>query len=170
MTRGFLEPELLRVDGGLLIIAEDGRMIFLENFVAAAENDNPVQLSIADKGPFDGGTILLASLDTDGAGASSIQFAATENGSPNPFDAEPALGPDSASDGGGAGFSPYASQSIGSGPDALGPLGPTALGFGVQERVLANAGDDTLRSLDNGGIDALDPGYSWRSGRPGQSR
>ena len=153
----FLDPQLLRVDGGLLMIAEDGRMIFLENFVAAAENDDPVTLSIAEIGPFGGGEVLLAAIDADSAGGGDRQFASAVDGSPNPFEAEPALGPAGPSHGGGAGFSPYDPGSIGTGPDALGPLGPTALSFGVEERVLANAGDDTLGSLDDGGIVALDP-------------
>ncbi len=165
---GFLEPELLRVDGGLLIIAEDGRMIFLENFVAAAENDTPATLTIADKGPFDGGTILLASIDTESSSDASItQFAAVAEDSPNPFEAEPALGPDGVTHGGGAGFSPYDPGNIGSGLDALGPLGPTALNFGIEERVLANAGqDDTLSNLDDGGIEAIDPDTPDIPGNP----
>ena len=156
---GFLEPELLRVDGGLLIIAEDGRMIFLENFVAASENDTPATLTIADKGPFDGGTILLASIDTDNvAGESPTQFADSADTSPNPFEAEPAAGPDGVDHGGGAGFSPYDPGNIGTGLDALGPLAPTALDFGIEERILANAGEDnTLSNLDDGGIEAIDP-------------
>lgn len=155
----FLEPELLRVDGGLLVIAEDGRMIFLENFVAAAENDTPVTLSIADKGPFDGGTILLASVDTtDSVDGRVTQFAGATEASPNPFEQEPAAGPDGVAHGGGAGFSPYQSSSIGTGLDAIGPLGPTDLNFGIQERVLANAGQsDTLSSLGDGGIEGIDP-------------
>lgn len=166
---GFLEPELLRVDGGLLIIAEDGRMIFLENFVAAAENETPVTLTIADKGPFDGGTILLASIDTDsGTGDSIVQFAEAAEDVPNPFEAEPALGPTGPNHGGGAGFSPYDPGTIGSGPDALGPQPPTALGLGIQERVLANAGEnDTLRSLDDDGIEAIDPNVPGDPGDPG---
>ncbi len=156
---GFLEPELLRVDGGLLIIAEDGRMIFLENFVAAAENDNPATLTIADKGPFDGGTILLASIDTESSSDAGItQFAEAAEESPNPFEQQPAAGPDPANDGGGAGFTPYDPGTIGTGLDALGPLGPTALSFGGEERVLANAGqDDTLSGLDDDGIAPIDP-------------
>lgn len=156
---GFLEPELLRVDGGLLIIAEDGRMIFLENFVVASENDTPVTLSIADKGPFDGGTILLASIDTDdSAGENLIQFANRTDASPNPFEAEPAAGSDSVDQGGGAGFSPYDPGNIGTGLDALGPLAPTALDLGIEERILAPAGqDNSLSSLDDGGIEPIDP-------------
>ena len=151
---GFLEPELLRVDGGLLIVAEDGRMIFLENFVAAAESESPATLTIADKGPYDGGTILLASIDAgDGTAVGASQFA----GSPNPFEAEPAAGADGSAHGGGAGFSPYDPGSIGSGPNAVGPLDPTALDFGVPERLLANTGSDDIGTLDDGGIVELVP-------------
>ena len=152
---GFLEPELLRVDGGLLIIAEDGRMIFLENFVAAADNDNPATLTIADKGPFDGGTILLASIDTDD-GASRTLIASAENDNPNPFEqpVEPAGGPEH---GGGAGFTPYDPGTIGSGPDAQGPLGPTALSFDTPERILDDAGQSAIETLGDGDIGAIDP-------------
>ncbi|MGI9494345.1 MAG: Ig-like domain-containing protein, partial [Geminicoccaceae bacterium] len=122
---GFLEPELLHVDGGLLIIAEDGRMIFLENFVAAADNDNPVTLTIADRGPFDGGTILMASIDAgSGIEESNTLIAGNQTDIPNPFGQQPAGGPEH---GGGAGFSQYDPGNIGTGPNALGPLGPTAL-------------------------------------------
>ncbi len=164
---GFLEPELLRVDGGLLIIAEDGRMIFLENFVTASENDNPVALTIADKGPYDGGTILLASIDAgDRNVQGNTQFARAEADAPNPFDTEPAAGPDGPSHGGGAGFSQYEPGNIGTGPEALGPLGPTALSFGTPERVLADAGNSSIETLTDGGIEAIDPNIPGDPGGP----
>lgn len=170
---GFLEPELLRVDGGLLIVAQDGRMIFLEDFVAAAEDDNPVTLTIADKGPFNGGTILLASVDAEQqATESAVQFAEGEEPGANLFEVQPAAGPDGgASDGGGAGFSPYDPGTIGTGPDALGPQAPTSLSLGTPERVLADAGDSgSLGSLEDGIIEPgipVDPDEPVDPGDPG---
>lgn len=165
----FLEPELLRVDGGLLIIAEDGRMIFLEDFVAASENDSPVTLTIADKGPFEGGTILLASIDTDDQpGDGLVQFAEAGDGSVNPFEVQPTAGPGGPEHGGGAGFTPFDPGTIGTGLDAIGPQAPTALAFGTEERILADAGgNDTLSSLDDGGIEAIDPNIPGDPGDPG---
>ena len=55
----------------------------------------------------------------------------------------PATGPEH---GGGAGFSPYDPGDIGTGPDPLGPLLPTALGLGVPpvqfESGINGAGED----------------------------
>ena len=49
--------------------------------------------------------------------------------------------------GGGAGFSPYDPGDIGSGPDALGPLAPTALDFGAPEIILESPLDTSLSTL-----------------------
>lgn len=168
----FLEPQLLKVDGGLLIIAEDGRMIFLEGFVAASENATPVMLSIADKGPFGGDTILLAAMDADpvdNPAAASRQFASTDEAGPNPFETEPAAGPEAGpSHGGGAGFSAYDPGGIGSGPDALGPLGPTGLAFGVPERLVEASPQEGLSPQSDGPIDPVIPGDPNDPGGPGE--
>ncbi|MGI9434562.1 MAG: Ig-like domain-containing protein [Geminicoccaceae bacterium] len=165
----FLEPELLKVDGGLLIVAEDGRMIFLEGFAAAAEDADPVLLSIADQGPFTGDTIMLASLDTEvgrGLPRGDLQLADGSSDAPNPFP-EPAAGPTGPAHGGGAGFSPYDPGGIGNGPDPIGPQPPTALGLGSTETVLADPGGSGLTSLANGGNDPGFPGDPNDPGNPG---
>jgi Ca2+-binding RTX toxin-like protein len=113
-SRDFVDATYLVVDGGLLIVTPDGNMAYVADFVANAQGDDPLTLSVYE-GPAVPASDLLASLQP---------IAATTVGQLEP----PAAGPEH---GGGAAFSPYDPGDIGTGPDPLGPLLPTALALGV---------------------------------------
>ena len=142
----FIQAKFLNVDGGLLMISGDGRMIFLEDFVAASAGADPVTLSIDGSIPVVGERLLAQALNADEVG-SSIQVADIAL-SDDALLLQPAAGGES--HGGGAGFSPYDPGSIGQGQEAIGPQVPTALAFStpeiIQETPLASllspAGDD----------------------------
>jgi len=159
----FIQAKFLNVDGGLLMIAEDGRMIFLDGFTQSSTGDNPVTLSIDGSDPVSGERILEAALDVNQADA-RIQLA--ELGAVNE-DLFPAAGP---AHGGGAGFTPYDPGSIGSGPGALGPLGPTALEFGAPDIVLGSTPAAELVGLGDGftALDPFDPSDPSDPGDPGE--
>ncbi|MGH6917926.1 MAG: Ig-like domain-containing protein, partial [Geminicoccaceae bacterium] len=128
-SRDFVDATYLVVDGGLLIVTPDGNMAYVADFVANAQGDNPLTLSVYE-GPAVPANQLLGSLQP---------IAATDVGQL----ARPAAG---AEHGGGANFSPYDPGGIGTGPDPLGPLLPTALGLGTPPVLLdtgvTGAGDD----------------------------
>jgi Ca2+-binding RTX toxin-like protein len=115
------------VDAGLLIVTPDGNMAYVADFVANAEGDDPLTLSVSE-GPAVPANELLASLQP---------IAFTTVGQLVP----PEAGPEH---GGGANFNPYDPGNIGTGPDPLGPLLPTALGLGTPPVLLDTgvAGDD----------------------------
>ena len=113
-SRDFVDATFLVVDGGLLIVTPDGNMAYVADFVANAQGDDPLTLSVYE-GPAVPADQLLGSLQP---------IAFTNVGQLVP----PAAGPEH---GGGAAFSPYDPGDIGTGPDPLGPLLPTALGLGV---------------------------------------
>jgi Ca2+-binding RTX toxin-like protein len=148
----FIQAKFLNVDGGLLMISGDGRMIFLEGFVAASADANPVTLSIDGSVPVAGERLLAQALNADEVG-SFIQVARVEL-SDEALLLQP--GPGGESHGGGAGFSAYDPGSIGDGPEAIGPQAPTALAFGAPEIILESPLDSQL-SLAGDDIDALDP-------------
>jgi Ca2+-binding RTX toxin-like protein len=113
-SRDFVDATWLVVDGGLLIVTPDGNMAYVADFVANAEGDDPLILSVYE-GPAVAADQLLASLQpTTLASVGELE--------------PPAAGPEH---GGGAAFSPYDPGDIGTGPDPLGPLLPTALGLGT---------------------------------------
>jgi Ca2+-binding RTX toxin-like protein len=128
-SRDFVDATYLVVDGGLLIVTPDGNMAYVADFVANAQGDDPLTLSVYE-GPAVPADQLLGSLQP---------IAATTVGQLVP----PAAGPEH---GGGAAFSPYDPGDIGTGPDPLGPLLPTALGLGTPPVLLdtgvTGAGDD----------------------------
>jgi Ca2+-binding RTX toxin-like protein len=128
-SRDFVEATFLVVDGGLLIVTPDGNMAYVADFVANAQGDDPLTLSVYE-GPAVPADQLLGSLQP---------IAFTNVGQLVP----PAAGPEH---GGGAAFSPYDPGDIGTGPDPLGPLLPTALGLGVPpvqfESGINGVGDD----------------------------
>ena len=128
-SRDFVDATWLVVDGGLLIVTPDGNMAYVADFVANAQGDEPLSLSVYE-GPAVSADQLLASLQPT---------ALATVGELEP----PAAGPEH---GGGAAFSPYDPGDIGTGPDPLGPLLPTALGLGVPpvqfESGINGAGDD----------------------------
>ena len=129
-SRDFVDATWLVVDGGLLIVTPDGNMAYVADFVANAEGGAPLTLSVYE-GPVVAADALLASLQPT---------TLTTVGQLVP---PPAAGPEH---GGGAGFSPYDPGDIGTGPDPLGPLLPTALGLGVPpvqfESGINGAGED----------------------------
>ena len=113
-SRDFVDATWLVVDGGLLIVTPDGNMAYVADFVANAEGDDPLILSVYE-GPAVAADQLLASLQpTTLATVGELE--------------PPAAGP---AHGDGAAFSPYDPGDIGTGPDPLGPLLPTALGLGT---------------------------------------
>jgi hypothetical protein len=126
-SRDFVDATYLVVDGGLLIVTPDGNMAYVADFVSNAEGDNPLTLSVYE-GPAVPADQLLGSLQP---------IAATDVGQL----ARPAAGPEH---GGGAGFGPYDPGDIGTGPDLLGPLLPTALALGTPPVLLDTGvtGDD----------------------------
>jgi Bacterial Ig domain/RTX calcium-binding nonapeptide repeat (4 copies) len=132
-SRDFVNATYLVVDDGLLIVTPDGNMIYVADFVQAAEGENPITLSVYE-GPAVSGSALLANLQPIAEQADGSVVARLE---------PPGAGPDH---GGGAGFSPYDPGNIGTGPDALGPLLPTALGLRIPpvtfESGVTGAGDD----------------------------
>jgi|GEM_PF-5837162 len=147
----FIQAKFLNVDGGLLMISSDGRMIFLDGFAAASADPNPVTLSIDGSNPVVGVRILAQALNADNIGSPS-QVAEVDL----PDEAlllQPAVGQ---VHGGGAGFSPYDPGNIGSGPDAIGPQPPTALGFATPEIVFESPLDSELSPLGDD-IAAIDP-------------
>ena len=134
-SRDFVEATYLVVDGGLLIITPDGNMAFVADFVRVAEGDDPLTLSLYE-GPAVPANELLENLQP----ITETSLAGTGVGQLPP----PAAGPEH---GGGAGFSPYDPGGIGNGPDAIGPLGYTALAFApppfAPETQVAGANDDS---------------------------
>jgi Ca2+-binding RTX toxin-like protein len=127
-SRDFVDATYLVVDGGLLIITPDGNMAYVADFVANAQGDDPLTLSVYE-GPAVPGDQLLASLQP-------IAFSAVSQMEP------PAAGPEH---GGGADFGPYDPGNIGTGPDPLGPLLPTALALGTPPVLL----DTGVNGADN---------------------
>ncbi len=148
----FIQAKFLNVDGGLLMISGDGRMIFLEGFVTASAGADPVTLSIDGSIPVTGERLLAQALNADEVG-SSIQVAAVTL-SDDALLLQPAAGGES--HGGGAGFSPYDPGSIGGGPDAIGPQAPTVLAFAAPE-IIQDSPLDSQLSLAGDGIDTIDP-------------
>ncbi len=113
-SHDFVDATYLVVDGGLLIVTPDGNMAYVADFVPVAQGEDPLTVSLYE-GPAVPANQLLESLQP---------IALTTVGQLVP----PAAGPEH---GGGASFSPYDPGGIGNGPDALGPLAPTALLLGT---------------------------------------
>ncbi|MEM7042366.1 MAG: DUF4114 domain-containing protein [Pseudomonadota bacterium] len=134
---GFAEAKLFlfSVDGGLLMVSTEGRMIFLTDFKNAAEASDPVTISIDGSAPVDGARLLDAALTIDPG--------------------EPEGGP-VVTDSGNASFALYDPGAIGSGPDALGPQEPTSLTPTATEIILESPLDSELSSQGDD-IASLDP-------------
>ena len=140
----FIQAKFLNVDGGLLMISSDGRMIFLEGFVVASTDPDPVTLSIDGSAPVAGIRVLASALNADGLGASTEVAAVDVPDDALLLQQAPAA---PGAHGGGAGFSPYDPGTIGSGPDAIGPQTPTALSFTAPEIVFESPLDSELGTL-----------------------
>ncbi len=113
----FVNASYLVVEGGLLVLTEDGRQVFLSHFVDTAESDAPPTLSVAG-GPAVGTDQLLANLQLISEPAQGPVV-----GRLPPPEAGPLHG-------GGAGFDPYHPGDLGPGLEPIGPLQPNEFGRG----------------------------------------
>lgn len=134
----FGQATYIVVAGGLLVLTEDGRMVFVEDFVAVAQSDDPATLAV-DGGPeLDTGTLLA-----------NLQPMIAPAAAPEMLGLIEAFAPASGAEhGGGAGFGPFVPGSIGNGPDATGPQPPTALARGGE--FLLN--DSAVANLASAGV------------------
>jgi Bacterial Ig domain/Domain of unknown function (DUF4114)/RTX calcium-binding nonapeptide repeat (4 copies) len=115
----------LIAEGGLLVLTEDGRMVYVAGLVDAADSEQPPTLRVAG-GPAVASDALLANLQpivepSEGDVVARLPV--------------PQAGPAHA---GGAGFTAYDPGTIAAGPFPTGPLLPTTLGLGTPP-VLENA-------------------------------
>ncbi|MEM9628350.1 MAG: type I secretion C-terminal target domain-containing protein [Pseudomonadota bacterium] len=147
----FIQAKFLNVDGGLLMISEDGRMIFLDGFTTASADANPVTLSIGGSNPVLGESVLEFALNADEV-TPSLQTAEATLGDLAEL-LQPAAGQ---AHGGGAGFSRFDPGNIGTGLDEIGPQAPTALGFASPEIILESPLDSELSPLGDD-IATIDP-------------
>jgi hypothetical protein len=114
----FISATYLVAEGGLLVLTEDGRMVYVAGLVDAANSTQPPTLRVAG-GPGVGSDVLLTNLQP------LAQFAEGDVVGRLP---SPQTGPEHW---GGANFGPYDPGAIAAGPFPLGPLLPTALGLGT---------------------------------------
>jgi Ca2+-binding RTX toxin-like protein len=137
----FVRATYLVVDEGLLVLSQDGRVVFLSDFVDSAGSGDPVTLAVAGRPPVSGEALLagLQPLTAPAAGEPVIGRVDY-----------PEAGPEH---GGGANFAPYDPGALPPGLLPLGPLGPTSLAFG-SEFLIQGTGDETLA---NGGLTAPPP-------------
>jgi Ca2+-binding RTX toxin-like protein len=131
----FVGATYLVAEGGLLVLTEDGRMVYLADLVDAANSAQPPTLRVAG-GPAVASDALLANLQP---------IAEPSEGDLVARLVAPQAGPTHA---GGANFAPYDPGTIAAGPFPTGPLPPTSLGLGAPP-VLENA----QALLDGGGDD-----------------
>lgn len=134
----FADARFLPVEGGVLAMLEDGRVVFMRDLVEAAEGNQPPVLRIADGQPVSA-DLLLAALDDQGT-VSPAAPGTQQTGPQAPDDGQSDAG-------GGAGFSPFNPGALGPALDQTGPLGPTALAFGLPDGeedsdLLSALGDD----------------------------
>ena len=115
----FASATYIVVEGGLLVVTEDGRLVYLSGFVDSAESEPPPTLAVAG-GPAVAAIELLANLQpiTEPAEGPVVGGCRRRRRRRGP------------AHGGGAGFSPYDPGDIGPGLGLTGPLLPTALGPG----------------------------------------
>ena len=131
----FVGATYLIAEGGLLVLTEDGRMVYLADLVDAAGSEQPPTLRVAG-GPAVASDALLANLQP---------IAEPSEGEVVARLVAPQAGPTHA---GGANFTPYDPGTIAAGPFPTGPLPPTSLGLGTPP-VLENA----QALVDSGGGD-----------------
>ena len=146
----FVQAQFLAVDGGLLMISGDGRMIFLEGFADASADPDPVTLSIDGSSAVVGERLLEFAINVDEAAPAS-QVASVDLP-----DEALLLQPAAGLQGSGANFTRLDPGDIGSGPDALGPQPPTALTPPAPEIILESPLDSALSQLGDDTA-ALDP-------------
>jgi Ca2+-binding RTX toxin-like protein len=114
----FVGATYLVAEGGLLVLTEDGRMVYLADLVEAANSEQPPTLRVAG-GPAVASDVLLANLQPLAEPAEGEVVARL---------VAPQAGPTHA---GGANFTPYDPGTIAAGPFPTGPLLPTSLGLGT---------------------------------------
>ena len=96
----FADARYLPVDGGLLVLLPDGRLVFLDGFAAAATGENPPVLAVGEGGAVSGAD-LLAGLDPTGVvpafgeGETTQRIPTDDGGTYQPL-VLGALGPDAA--------------------------------------------------------------------------
>jgi Ca2+-binding RTX toxin-like protein len=112
----FLSATYLVAEGGLLVLTDDGRMVYVADLVEAADSGQPPMLRVAG-GPAVASDALLANLQPIAAPADGEVVGRLPS---------PEAGP---AHWGGADFAPYDPGSIAAGPFPTGPLLPTALGL-----------------------------------------
>jgi hypothetical protein len=138
----FISATYLIAEGGLLVLTEDGRMVYVAGLVDAANSAQPPTLRVAG-GPGVGSDVLLTTLQP------LTQVAEGDVVGRLP---SPQTGPEHW---GGANFNPYDPGAIAAGPFPTGPLLPTALGLGtpplLENQGLFDEGDN------EGGPGALVP-------------
>jgi Ca2+-binding RTX toxin-like protein len=139
----FISATYLIAEGGLLVLTEDGRMVYVAGLVDAANSAQPPTLRVAG-GPGVGSDVLLTNLQP------LTQLAEDEVVGRLP---SPQTGPEHW---GGANFNPYDPGAIAAGPFPLGPLLPTALGLGTPP-LLDNQGLFDDEGNDEEGPGALVP-------------
>jgi Ca2+-binding RTX toxin-like protein len=121
----FVGATYLIAEGGLLVLTQDGRMVYVADLVEAANSEQPPTLRVAG-GPAVASDALLANLQPIVTPAEGELVGRLPS---------PEAGPEHW---GGANFSPYDAGSIAAGPIPTGPLLPTALGVRLPP-VLENA-------------------------------
>jgi hypothetical protein len=139
----FISATYLIAEGGLLVLTEDGRMVYVAGLVDAANSAEPPTLRVAG-GPGVGSDALLTNLQplTELAEGDVVGRLPSPQTGPEHW--------------GGANFNPYDPGAIAAGPFPLGPLLPTALGLGtpplLENQGLFDEGDN------EGGAGPLVPG------------
>ena len=98
----FARASYLVVEGGLLVVTEDGRLVYLADFVQNAGSDAPITLAVAGGPPVPADQLLanLQPIAVPAEGPVVGRLPTPETGEQH---------------GGGAGFSPYAPGDIGPG-------------------------------------------------------
>jgi Ca2+-binding RTX toxin-like protein len=151
----FVSATYLIAEGGLLVLTEDGRMVYVAGLVDAANSAQPPTLRVAG-GPGVGSDVLLTNLQP------LAQLAEGEVVGRLP---SPQAGSEHW---GGANFNPYDPGAIAAGPFPTGPLLPTALGLGtppiLESQGLFNEGSDEGPGLAPAGPQNVPPTFSATSG------
>jgi Ca2+-binding RTX toxin-like protein len=114
----FVGATYLIAEGGLLVLTDDGRMVYLADLVEAANSEQPPTLRVAG-GPAVASDVLLANLQP---------LAEPTEGEVVALLVTPQAGTTHA---GGANFTPYDPGTIAAGPFPTGPLLPTSLALGT---------------------------------------
>ncbi len=135
----------LIAEGGLLVLTDDGRMVYVAGLVDAANSEQPPTLRVAG-GPAVASDTLLENLQP---------IAEPAQGEVVGWLPSPETGPQHW---GGANFAAYDPGSIAAGPFPTGPLLPTALGLGTPPLL------DNAQALFDGDGDGDGDQGAWQPG------